>query len=78
MVKVNEKESIRLQLWDTVGQEAFKSVVRSFYKGVSAVLVLYSIDKLETFEQVETWMKEIRENAHPESLIFLVGTKLDL
>ncbi len=40
-----------------VGQEAYKSVVRSFYKGVSAILLVYSIDKQETYDQLNIWMK---------------------
>lgn len=51
-VQINEKTNIKLQIWDTVllfikkvGQEAYKSVVRSFYKGVTAILLVYSIDK---------------------------------
>lgn len=44
-VQINDKTNIKLQIWDTVGQEAYKSVVRSFYKGVTAILLVYSIDK---------------------------------
>ena len=68
-----------------VGQEAFKSIVRSFYKGVSAIILVYSIDRYcllscrwESFQQLTMWMKEITENSHQETLIFLVGSKLDL
>lgn len=67
LVKINEKTTIKMQIWDTVsinlaqvGQEAFRAVVRSFYKGVSAILLVYSIDRYESFEQLSGWMKEIQ------------------
>jgi GTPase SAR1 family protein len=47
-----------------VGQENFKALTRSFYKGVSSVLLVYAIDRYETFEQLSSWMKEVQENAH--------------
>lgn len=39
---------------------------------------MYSIDKFESFEQLGSWMKEIVENAHQETIIWIVGCKLDL
>jgi GTPase SAR1 family protein len=44
-VEVNEKTSVMLQVWDTAGQETFKAIVRSFYKGIAAAFLVYSIDK---------------------------------
>lgn len=56
-----------MQIWDTVihdlikvGQETFRAIVRSFYKGVSAIILTYSIDRQESFEQLSSWMKEIQ------------------
>lgn len=63
-VKINEKTNIKMQIWDTVmlfmtqvGQEIFKSLVRSFYKGVSGILLMYSIEKQESFQQLADWIK---------------------
>jgi GTPase SAR1 family protein len=53
-------------------------VTRSFYKGIAAVLLVYAIDGYESFEQLENWMKEVNDNAHKETIIWLIGTKLDL
>jgi GTPase SAR1 family protein len=53
-------------------------VVRSFYKGVSAILLVYSVDDKNSFVELSGWLKEIREHSHPETIVFLVGTKLDL
>ena len=63
-VKINEKTNVQMQIWDTVhylvtkvGQETFRSIVRSFYKGVSGILLMYSIERQESFQQLADWMK---------------------
>lgn len=61
-----------------MGQEAYKSVVKSHYKGVAAVIFFYSLEKMETFERLGAWVKEVREHVHEETVYYLVGTKLDL
>ena len=61
-----------------MGQEAFKAVVKSSYKGVAAVLFIYSIEKKESFERLNVWVREVKDNVHEETIFFLVGTKLDL
>lgn len=77
-VPVNERNAVNLQIWDTMGQEAYKSVVKSHYKGVAAVIFFYSLEKMETFERLGAWVKEVREHVHEETVYYLVGTKLDL
>ena len=61
-----------------MGQEAYKSVVKSHYKGVSAVIFFYSIEKHESFDKLGMWVKEVKENVHEETVFFMVATKLDL
>lgn len=61
-----------------MGQEAFKSIVKSHYKGVAAILLFYEIDRHDSYEKLGTWLREIRDNTHDETVIYLVGTKLDL
>jgi Ras-related protein Rab-13 len=53
-------------------------VVRTFYKGACAVLLVYAIDSVSSFEALKHWTKEVKEHAHEQVCIFLVGTKLDL
>ncbi len=53
-------------------------MVRSFYKGVSAIVLLYSIDNEDSFNQLSDWMKEVKEHAHSETLIYVIASKLDL
>lgn len=60
------------------GQELFRAVVRSFYRGISAVYLLYAIDDAKTFQELKCWMKEVQEHAHEEVAVFLIGARSDL
>jgi hypothetical protein len=60
------------------GQELFRSLVKSFYKGISAVFFVYSMDSLESFQQLQSWSAEVKEYAHEEVVMFLVAAKGDI
>jgi len=69
---------IKLQIWDTAGQESFRSITRSYYRGAAGALLVYDITRRETFVQLEKWLTEARENASEEMVIMLIGNKVDL
>ena len=60
------------------GQELFKAVVRTFYKGISAVFLVFAINNLKSFHELRNWVEEIRQHAHEEVVVFLLGSKSDL
>jgi len=83
VVAVADKKTIKLQVWDTVGsmqagQESFRAITRTFYRNVNAVLLMYDLTRSDTFETLDSWLKEVRQNADPEVCIFLVGNMSDL
>lgn len=53
-------------------------MARSFYKGISAVFLTFSLDKEDTLEGLRGWQREVRDNGHPEIVFFLVGAKSDI
>jgi Ras-related protein Rab-2A len=59
MVKVEEK-TLKLQIWDTAGQESFRSITKIFYRGSHAVLLTYSILRKDSFENLRDWLREIK------------------
>lgn len=69
---------IKMQIWDTAGQEKFKNIAPTFYKGSIAIILTYSIDQAHTYENIENWIRQIHENSSADILIFLVGNKLDM
>ena len=69
---------LKLQIWDTCGQEVYKSLISNFYRNSSLALILYSIDNLDSFRHAETWLNDLKQQANPNVRIFLVGNKCDL
>ena len=76
-MKVNDKV-IKLQIWDTCGQEIYKSLISNFYRNSSLAVLVYAIDNKESFNHVENWLNDLKSQANPDVRIFLVGNKADL
>lgn len=73
-----EGRPIKLQIWDTSGQESFRSITRSFYRRADAVILVFDLTARHTFEHCVHWLEEIRQNSSTDVLIFLAGNQLDL
>ena len=73
-----EDSIIKLQMWDTCGQEIYRSLISSFYKNSSLAMIMYSIDNEESFRNLDYWIKEIKNNSSPDIKIILIGNKVDL
>ena len=71
-------QMVKLQIWDTAGQESFRSITRSFYRRADGVLLVYDVTARHTFENCSHWMEEIRNNGNSDVIIFLVGNQTDL
>ena len=76
-VKINDKV-VKLQIWDTCGQEIYKSLISSFYKNSSLAMMVYAINNKESFTHIESWLKEVKLQSNPDVKIFLIGNKSDL
>ncbi|KAJ3435906.1 ras-related protein rab-2-a [Anaeramoeba flamelloides] len=73
-----EGEKIKLQIWDTAGQESFRSITRSYYRGAAGALLVYDITRRETFNHLVSWLEDARQHSSKDLKIMLVGNKLDL
>lgn len=69
---------IKLQIWDTCGQEFYKSLVSSFYRNTSLAIIVYAINDQKSFDELELWIKDLKMNSSPDIKIFLIGNKIDL
>ena len=76
-LKLNDK-IIKMQIWDTCGQEIYKSLITNFYRNSNLAAVIYSIDSKESFVHAENWLNDLRSQASPDVRVFLVGNKADL
>ncbi|XP_066348349.1 ras-related protein Rab-2-A isoform X1 [Miscanthus floridulus] len=77
MITIDNKP-IKLQIWDTAGQESFRSITRSYYRGAAGALLVYDITRRETFNHLVSWLEDARQHANANMTIMLVGNKCDL
>ena len=71
-------ERVKLQIWDTAGQESFRSIARSYYRDAAGALLVFDVTRRETFKHLEKWLQETRQFASQQICITLVGNKTDL
>jgi Ras-related protein Rab-11A len=71
-------KTIKAQIWDTAGQERYRAITSAYYRGAVGALLVYDITKSVSFENVERWLKELRDHADSNIVIMLVGNKSDL
>jgi len=71
-------KQVKLQVWDTAGQESFKSITRSYYRGAIGALLVYDVTKKSSFDNVLKWLEETRTYASDKMVIVLVGNKVDI
>lgn len=76
-IKINDT-IIKLQIWDTCGQEIYRSLISSFYKNSALAMVVYSIDNEDSFRHIDYWIKELKNESNPDTKIILIGNKSDL
>ena len=75
---MNGKEHIKLQIWDTAGQESFRSITRLFYNESDAVLVCFDITNRKSFEDVREWLVEIENHTKEDIIKYLIGNFADM
>ncbi|XP_075252391.1 ras-related protein Rab-11B-like [Convolutriloba macropyga] len=73
-----DNRTIKAQIWDTAGQERYRAITSAYYRGAVGALLVYDIAKHMTYENVERWLKELRDHADSNIVIMLVGNKSDL
>ena len=76
-IKINDKV-LKLQIWDTCGQELYRSLITNFYRNSSLAIMVYSITSKESFDNIDTWLKELKLHSNPDAKVFLIGNKQDL
>lgn len=73
-----EDQNIKIQFFDTAGQEKYRSICSSYYKNCNGILLVYDITDRESFEKLNSWLIEIKSNLEKKATILLIGNKTDL
>ncbi|TYH86699.1 hypothetical protein ES332_D01G062800v1 [Gossypium tomentosum] len=76
-IRVDDKV-VKAQIWDTAGQERYRAITSAYYRGAVGALLVYDVTRHITFENVERWLKELRDHTDSNIVIMLVGNKADL
>ena len=70
--------TVNIQLWDTAGQEVYRSLSRSYYRDAIGVLLIFSFTDHQSFDHLDGWVKDVKALCHPKAKILLIGNKIDL
>jgi small GTP-binding protein len=75
--KIDDK-IIRVKIWDTAGQEQYKSLTRNFYRNSNGVIIVYDVTNKSSFEKIQEWVQSVYDNTDRSIKMILVGNKIDL
>ncbi|KAH0661247.1 hypothetical protein KY284_026178 [Solanum tuberosum] len=73
-----EGKTVKAQIWDTAGQERYRAITSAYYRGAVGALLVYDITKGQTFDNVQRWLRELRDHADSNIVIMMAGNKSDL
>lgn len=75
---VIDGKPIKIQIWDTAGQESFRSITRAYYRGATGALLVYDISRRLTFSHLTQWLDDVKKHVDSKTAIMLIGNKSDL
>ncbi|KAI8573955.1 hypothetical protein RHMOL_Rhmol01G0316200 [Rhododendron molle] len=73
-----EGKTVKAQIWDTAGQERYRAITSAYYRGAVGAFLVYDITKKQTFDNVQRWLRELRDHADSNIVIMMAGNKSDL
>ena len=77
-IKMKDGEKVPFRIYDTKGQERYRKITQKYFKYAHGFILIYSIDKKESFDDLENWIQMLKEENSIEKPIFLLGNKKDL
>ena len=78
LYRIDNDNIAELNIWDTAGEEKFRTITKQFYKDAHGALLIYDITQKETFAKIDSWLDEIIDTAPSDIVIFLIGNKIDM
>eukprot|EP01068_Selenidium_serpulae_P014858 Selendium_serpulae@DN6152_c0_g1_i5.p2 len=71
-------KTLKLSLWDTAGQDRFRSLTQSYYRGAQGIILVYDCTVRQSFENMPTWLEEVQRNSNiPDAVKMLIANKVD-
>ena len=78
IINEDDKTSVRLNIWDTAGQEKFRSITRQFYRGCHGAFIVFDLTKKSSFNELKNWMDELKTHGNDDTVIIILANKSDL
>ena len=72
------ERKVELEIWDTAGQETYRSILPLYYRGAAIVVLVYDITNKESLKQAKWWVRQVKQECDSDVVIALVGNKYDL
>ena len=72
-----DSTKVKLQIWDTAGQDRFRAITKNYYKGAHGIILIFDVTTPKSYENVKNWMSQIQESASEDVTVFLIGNKID-
>ena len=76
-IYLENNKKIKVQIWDTAGQDRFLAITKNYYRGANGILLVFDVTNLSSFEHIKNWIEQIKEEAPEKIIIYLVGNKID-
>ena len=74
---LDDQKIVKVQLWDTAGQDKFRAITRNYYKGARGIILIYDITNIKSYDNIKKWINEIKEEIPDKVTIILIGNKID-
>lgn len=78
MVSIDNDVIVKMQIWDTAGQDRFRAITKNYYKGAHGIILMYDVTSTVSFNNIKNWVSQIKENTTEKVKICLVGNKIDV
>ena len=78
IIKEDDNNSIRLNIWDTAGQEKFRSLTRQYFLDCQGAIIVFDITKRNSFKSIDEWIEDIKNYGNKDTEIIIIGNKSDL
>eukprot|EP01121_Diplochlamys_sp_Union-15-3_P001325 TRINITY_DN11152_c0_g1_i1.p1 TRINITY_DN11152_c0_g1~~TRINITY_DN11152_c0_g1_i1.p1 ORF type:complete len:215 (+),score=36.26 TRINITY_DN11152_c0_g1_i1:102-746(+) len=73
-----EDHQVKIQIWDTAGQESYRSITKNYYRGAHGILLVYDIANRSSFNYMNLWLAEVNEHTDEQRVVMMIGNKCDL
>ena len=74
---LDDQKMVKVQLWDTAGQDKFRAITRNYYKGARGIILIYDVTNIKSYENIKKQINEIKEEISENITIVLIGNKID-